>query len=65
VSPEPDSDRILAAQLQGTAKRHAKWRELAEDEHGGPRWESCASSPQGAPIFWAHVCRGHHGRGLQ
>ena len=27
MSPEPDSDRILAPQLQGTAKRHAKWRD--------------------------------------
>ena len=28
----PVPDRILIAQLTGTAKRHAKWRELTEDE---------------------------------
>jgi hypothetical protein len=27
--PWPDSDRILVAQLTGTARHHARWRELA------------------------------------
>lgn len=30
--PEPDPDRILVAQLTGTARHHARWRELAQDE---------------------------------
>jgi hypothetical protein len=29
----PQTDRILMAQLHGTAQRHARWRELTEDEH--------------------------------
>jgi hypothetical protein len=28
----PDPDRILAAQLTGTARQHPRWRELAQDE---------------------------------
>ena len=28
----PDSDRILVAELTGTARHHARWRELARDE---------------------------------
>ena len=28
----PDPDRILVAQLTGTARHHARWRELAQDE---------------------------------
>jgi hypothetical protein len=31
--PAGERDRILAAQIHGTAKRHARWRELTEDEH--------------------------------
>jgi hypothetical protein len=30
--PGPVPDRILVAQLMGTARHHAKWRELTEDE---------------------------------
>jgi len=30
--PGPDSDRILVAELIGTARHHARWRELAQDE---------------------------------
>jgi hypothetical protein len=30
--PAPDSDRILVAQLTGTARHHARWRELTQDE---------------------------------
>ena len=30
--PGPDSDRILVAQLTGTARHHARWRELTQDE---------------------------------
>ena len=30
--PGPDPDRILVAQLTGTARHHARWRELAQDE---------------------------------
>jgi hypothetical protein len=30
--PGPDRDRILVAQLTGTARHHAKWRELTGDE---------------------------------
>jgi hypothetical protein len=30
--PGPDRDRILVAQLTGTAGHHAKWRELTGDE---------------------------------
>jgi hypothetical protein len=30
--PGPDSDRILVAELTGTARHHARWRELAQDE---------------------------------
>ena len=29
----PAADRILIAQLDGTAKHHARWRKLSEDEH--------------------------------
>ena len=32
IDERPQADRILIAQLHGTAKRHAKWRELTEDE---------------------------------
>jgi hypothetical protein len=28
----PDPDRILVAELTGTARHHARWRELAQDE---------------------------------
>ena len=28
-----EADRILTARLRGTAKRHARWRELTADEH--------------------------------
>ncbi len=28
-----EADRILTVRLQGTAKRHARWRELTADEH--------------------------------
>ena len=31
--PAEERDRILVAQIHGTAKRHAQWRELNEDEH--------------------------------
>ena len=31
--PANERDRILVAQIHGTAKRHARWRELNEDEH--------------------------------
>jgi hypothetical protein len=31
--PAEERDRILVAQIQGTAKRHAQWRELNEGEH--------------------------------
>jgi len=30
--PGPDPDRILVAQLKGTARHHPRWRELAKDE---------------------------------
>jgi hypothetical protein len=30
--PGPDPDRILIAQLTGTARHHARWRELVQDE---------------------------------
>jgi hypothetical protein len=30
--PGPGSDRILLAQLTGTARHHARWRKLAQDE---------------------------------
>ena len=30
--PGPDRDRILVAQLTGTARHHARWRELTGDE---------------------------------
>ena len=31
--PAGERDRILVAQIHGTAKRHARWRELHEDEY--------------------------------
>ena len=31
--PSPAADRLLAAELHGTAERHAKWGDLTEDEH--------------------------------
>jgi hypothetical protein len=39
IDIRPAADRILAAQLHGTAKWHAKWRELTEDEHGAAAGE--------------------------
>jgi hypothetical protein len=33
VSPQADPDGVLIAQLHGTAKRHAQWRELTKAEH--------------------------------
>jgi hypothetical protein len=33
VSPGPDADRVLVAKIHGTAKHHARWRELSEAEH--------------------------------
>jgi hypothetical protein len=30
--PGPDADRLLAARLDGIAKRHARWGGLTEDE---------------------------------
>ena len=33
IDDRPQADRILAAQIHGTAKRPARWRELDEDEH--------------------------------
>jgi hypothetical protein len=32
VDNRPQADRILIAQLTGTAKRHARWRELSGEE---------------------------------
>ena len=32
IDERPQPDRILIAKLHGTAKRHAQWRELTEDE---------------------------------
>jgi len=32
IDERPQADRITIAQLHGTAKRHARWRELTEDE---------------------------------
>jgi hypothetical protein len=32
IDNRPQADRILIAQLHGTAQRHARWRELTEDE---------------------------------
>lgn len=29
---QPGPDRILVAQLTGTARHHARWRELAQDQ---------------------------------
>ncbi len=31
--PPEERDRILVARIDGTARRHAKWRELSETEH--------------------------------
>jgi len=33
IDDRPAADRILIAQIQGTAKRHAKWRPLTGAEH--------------------------------
>lgn len=33
VDMRPQADRILVAQLHGTARHHAKWRELTVAEH--------------------------------
>ena len=33
IDKRPQADRILVAQLTGTARHHAKWRELTETEH--------------------------------
>ena len=33
IDKRPQADRILVAQLTGTAQHHAKWRELTEAEH--------------------------------
>jgi hypothetical protein len=32
IDKRPQADRILVAQLTGTAKHHARWRELTEAE---------------------------------
>lgn len=32
IDNRPEADRLLVARLMGTAKHHAKWRELTEDE---------------------------------
>jgi acyl-CoA reductase-like NAD-dependent aldehyde dehydrogenase len=32
IDERPQADRITIAQIHGAAKRHAKWRELTEDE---------------------------------
>src|SRR6185312_11037932 len=37
----PGPDRILVAQLTGTARHHARWRELAQDEQGAAVTELC------------------------
>ena len=33
IDKRPQADRILVAQLTGTAQHHARWRELTEAEH--------------------------------
>jgi ParB-like chromosome segregation protein Spo0J len=33
IDNRPQADRILMAQLHGTAQRHARWRALTENEH--------------------------------
>ena len=33
IDKRPQADRILVAQLTGTAQRHARWRELTEAGH--------------------------------
>lgn len=32
IDNRPQADRILIAQITGTARRHARWHELTEDE---------------------------------
>jgi hypothetical protein len=34
IDERPQADRILVAQLTGTAQHHAKWRDLSEAEQG-------------------------------
>jgi hypothetical protein len=31
--PQADPDGVLVAGIHGTAKRHARWRELTDAEH--------------------------------
>lgn len=33
LDDRPQADRVLAARIHGTAKAHARWRELTEAEH--------------------------------
>ncbi len=33
LDKRPEADRILIARLMGTAKRHARWRDLTPAEH--------------------------------
>ena len=37
--PGPDADRILVARLTGTARHHAKWRDLTPDEEAAAVYE--------------------------
>ena len=52
--PAEERDRILAAQIHGTAKRHARWRELNEDEHAAAVGELRALAAGRADLL-AHV----------
>jgi len=50
--PAGERDRILAAQIHGTAKRRAQWRELTEDEHAAALGGAARSRPQAALTSW-------------
>jgi hypothetical protein len=48
LDDRPQTDRILAAQLDGTAKHHARWRELTEAEHA----RRGGGAAQAGPTSW-------------
>ena len=52
--PQADSDGVLIAQLHGSAKRHAQWRELTEAEHAAAVTELCELAAGRADLL-AHV----------
>jgi hypothetical protein len=51
LDDRPQADRVLAARIHGTAKAHARWRELTEAEHAAAVGELCELAGERADLL--------------